>query len=150
MLFKPAMETRYSADAAVTHDGAAFPAEPVSNPHQLLLLAAEADVVALDEAQFFPQEIVSVANRLADMGKRVIAAGLDLDYQGNPFGPMPYLLATAEFVTKLHAICTRTGQPAHYSHRRISDSDTIRLGAQESYEPLSRQAFCQVRKVEKS
>ena len=98
-------------------------------------------MVALDEAQFFDDEIVGVCNELANSGKRVIIAGLDMDYEGNPFGPMPNLMAVAEFVTKVHAICTKTGNLANYSHRISKSKDLVLLGEREEYEPLSRLAF---------
>ena len=105
------------------------------------MLADSCDVVGIDEAQFFDDEIVKVCNDLANRGIRVIVAGLDMDYRGNPFGPMPALMATAEYVTKVHAICTRTGNLAHYSYRTSKEDDLLLLGEKENYEPLSRAAY---------
>ncbi|MDX1314494.1 MAG: thymidine kinase, partial [Eudoraea sp.] len=101
----------------------------------------DCDVVGIDEAQFFDDEIITVCNDLANMGIRVVVAGLDMDFKGNPFGPMPALMATAEYVTKVHAICTRTGNLANYSFRKSSNNDLVLLGETEEYEPLSRAAF---------
>ncbi|MCX8113261.1 MAG: thymidine kinase [Bacteroidia bacterium] len=143
-LFKPDLDTRYHPTDIVSHDQTRLHAQPVPNADAIYLLSSEADVVAIDEGQFFDEGIVRIADRLADEGKRVIVAGLDMDYRGQPFGPMPYLMAIAEFVTKLHAICTRTGLIAHYSYRKIEGSETILPGGTEMYEPLSRRAFCEL------
>ena len=142
-IFKPAIDKRYSDNEVVTHTGTSIPSETVTTARQILLLADNVEVVGIDEAQFFDDDIVDVANELANRGLRVVVAGLDMDYQGKPFGAMPNLLATAEFVTKLHAICMRTGQLAHYSHRlsRDTDTDRVKLGAKDAYEPLSRRAY---------
>ena len=150
-IFKPATDTRFAEDAVVAHTGNQIPSETVTSARQILLMLGDEQVVGIDEAQFFDDSIVDVANELANRGIRVLVAGLDMDYQGKPFGPMPLLLATAEFVTKLHAICVRTGRLAHYSHRRLSrdnssDEKQIKLGAREAYEPLSRQAYLEARK----
>lgn len=144
-LFKPDIDTRYHPSAVVSHDQTLLEAIPVSNSDALYLMSAEAQVVAVDEAQFFDEGIVSVLDRLADAGKRVIVAGLDMDYRGRPFGPMPYLMAIAEFVTKLHAVCVRTGGLAHYSHRKAPTEAPILPGGGSLYEPVSRQVFCQLR-----
>lgn len=144
-LFKPDIDTRYHASAIVSHDQTLLDAIPVPNSDAIYLLSAEAQVVAVDEAQFLDEGIVAVVNKLADEGKRVILAGLDMDYRGRPFGPMPYLMAIAEFVTKLHAVCVRTGGLAHYSYRKAEAADTILPGGQQLYEPVSRQFFCQYR-----
>ncbi|MCS7153897.1 MAG: thymidine kinase [Bacteroidia bacterium] len=143
-LFKPDVDTRYHPTAVVSHDQNLLQAQPVPNADAIYLLSAEADVVAIDEGQFFDEGIVSVSDRLADEGKRVIIAGLDMDYRGRPFGPMPYLMAIAEFVTKLHAVCKRTGLLAHYSYRKVAENGTILPGGNEIYEPLSRKAFCEL------
>jgi len=140
-LFKPDLDTRYHPTAIVSHDQNLLQAQPVPNADAIYLLSANADVVAIDEAQFFDEGIVEVVDRLADEGKRVIVAGLDMDYRGRPFGPMPYLMAIAEFVTKLHAVCTRTGMLAHYSYRKLQGNETILPGSSEIYEPVSRKAF---------
>lgn len=143
MIFKPAMDTRYHAEAIVSHDRRTIPSTPVTVSQQILLLSQEMQVVGVDEAQFFDEGIVAVCNELANQGKRVIIAGLDMDYAGKPFGSMPQLLATAEFVTKLHAVCTRTGRMAHYSYRKTEENTTIFLGEKDQYEPLSRAAYHQ-------
>lgn len=140
-IFKPGLDTRYAADAVVSHDQRSIASTAVSVAQQILLYAQDYSVIGIDEAQFFDADIVQVANDLANAGKRVIVAGLDMDYLGQPFGPMPQLLAIAEFVTKLHAICPRTGQLAHYSHRTVSQDGTVLLGEKAHYEPLSRAAY---------
>ncbi|MBS9774693.1 MAG: thymidine kinase, partial [Tenacibaculum sp.] len=114
------------------------------------LLADDVDVVGIDEAQFFDDEIVSVCNALANRGIRVIVAGLDMDFKGNPFGPMPALMATAEYVTKVHAVCTRTGNLAHYSFRKTLNDDLVMLGETQEYEPLSRGAYYKAMKEQKN
>ncbi len=146
-LFKPLIDQRYHPTAIVSHDQTALEAQPVESAQAIYLLSTDIQVVAIDEAQFFDQTIIEITNRLADEGKRVIIAGLDMDYRGRPFGPMPYLMAIAEFVTKLHAICVHTGQIAHYSYRKDADTGTIRLGSHELYEPVSRRVFRQYRKA---
>lgn len=140
-IFKPRMETRYSEHEVVSHDRRSIPSTPIPHSSQLPLLASGIDVVGIDEAQFFDDELPNVCQALAASGIRVIVAGLDLDYLGRPFGPMPALLALAEHVTKVHAICVKTGGLAHHSYR-ISDSESlVQLGESESYVPLSRGAF---------
>jgi thymidine kinase len=124
-----------------SHDQNQIPSTPVPAAANIPILADGCDVVGIDEAQFFDNEIVKVCNDLANRGIRVIVAGLDMDYQGNPFGPMPDLMATAEYVTKVHAICTRTGNLAHHSFRTIESDSLVLLGEKENYEPLSRAAF---------
>lgn len=145
MVFKPLTDNRYAENAVVTHDEGRMTARPVASALEVLDAARDADVVGLDEAQFFDDEIVRVANELADRGKRVIVAGLDMDFNGVPFGPMPYLMAVAEFVTKVHAICVRSGELAHYSHRLTPDSTQVMLGDRRTYEPLSRAEFVRER-----
>jgi thymidine kinase len=140
-IFKPALDVRYSADEVVSHDGAAIRSTPVESSSAILLMASDVDVVAVDEAQFFDEGIVDVCRRLADGGARVIVAGLDMDYMGNPFGPMPALLAAAEYVTKVHAICVRCGASALYSHRLAVGDSLVLLGETDSYEPLCRHCF---------
>ncbi|MEN2993260.1 MAG: thymidine kinase [Bacteroidia bacterium] len=145
-LFKPDIDQRYHPTAVVSHNNIALDAQPVPNSDAIYLLSAEADVVGIDEAQFLDMGIVEVANRLADEGKRVIVAGLDMDYRGRPFGPMPYLMAVAEFVSKLHAVCVYTGGLAHYSLRHASpEESTVVLGGKELYQPVSRKVFCSLR-----
>lgn len=140
-IFKPAVDTRYDDEMVVSHNANEIPSTPVPAAANIPLLATDVDVVGIDEAQFFDEEIVAVCNDLANRGIRVIVAGLDMDFKGNPFGPMPALMATAEYVTKVHAVCTRTGNLAHYSHRKVSNQDIVMLGEVEEYEPLSRAAY---------
>ena len=140
-IFKPEKDQRYDEALIVSHDKNSIPSTPVPSAEQILLIANEFDVVGVDEAQFFDDDIVRVCNELANQGARVIVAGLDLDYLGNPFGPMPNLLATAEFVTKVHAICKETGNLAHYSFRKSSDDAIVMLGEKDEYEPLDRSSF---------
>jgi len=141
LIFKPTTDVRYSESKVVSHDSNEIISTPVKSSKQIIQLSKDIDVVALDEAQFFDDGIVDVCNELANSGKRVIIAGLDMDYEGNPFGPMPNLMAVAEFVTKVHAICTKTGNLANYSHRISKSKDLVLLGEREEYEPLSRLAF---------
>ena len=140
-IFKPSIDTRYDDKDVVSHDDKYIPSTPVPAAANIRLLANDVDVVGIDEAQFFDDEIVNVCKDLANKGIRVIVAGLDMDFKGNPFGPMPNLMATAEYVTKVHAICTKTGNLAHYSHRKTADEKQVMLGENEAYEPLSRAAF---------
>jgi thymidine kinase len=141
LIFKPAVDTRYEVDRVVSHNKNAVDSICVSSSKEILALAKDVEVVGVDEAQFFDDDIVEVCNALADSGKRVIVAGLDMDYSGKPFGPMPNLMAIAEYVTKVHAICTQTGMLANYSFRKSSSEDQIELGEKDKYEPLSRTAF---------
>jgi len=140
-IFKPAIETRYHEEMVVSHDANQIRSTPVTSSAMMKLLAQGCDVVGIDEAQFFDDEIVTVCNDLANSGIRVIVAGLDMDFKGNPFGPMPALMATAEYVTKVHAVCTRTGNLAHYSFRKANNDNLVLLGETEEYEPLSRAAY---------
>ena len=140
-IFKPSVDVRYDELKVVSHDENEIRCSPVPSSSNILLLATEIDVVGIDEAQFFDEEIVSVCNTLANRGVRVIVAGLDMDYKGNPFGPMPALMATAEYVTKVHAVCTKTGNLAHFSHRKVADDNLVLLGEVKEYEPLSRAAY---------
>ena len=140
-IFKPKFDNRYSEEEVVSHVGTSIRSTPVEHSSQILLLASTAEVIGIDEAQFFDDGLPEVCNQLANMGVRVIVAGLDMDYTGKPFGPMPHLLAIAEYVTKVHAICVETGQLAHYSHRIIDGDKQVQLGEKESYAPLSRAAF---------
>jgi thymidine kinase len=148
-IFKPAMDVRYDETLVVSHDQTSYPGSPIDNPLEIPLLAADCDVVGIDEAQFFSDAIVEVCNLLANQGKRVIVAGLDMDFKGRPFGPMPFLMATAEYVTKVHAICVKTGNLANYSHRISSGENLVELGEKDKYEPLSRQAFWEILNKEK-
>ena len=142
-VFKPEMDQRYAQHNVVSHDSNEFAALAVKNASAVLTQAIGYDVVGLDEAQFFDDEIVAVCNALANNGVRVIIAGLDMDYKGIPFGSMPQLMATAEYVTKVHAICSRTGRLAQYSYRLDSNEDLVLLGETQEYQALSRAAFVQ-------
>lgn len=140
-IFKPEIDVRYDEDKVVSHDSNEIRSTPVPAAANIPILADDCDVVGIDEAQFFDDEIVKVCNDLANRGVRVIVAGLDMDFKGNPFGPMPALMATAEYVTKVHAVCTRTGNLAHYSFRKAKSDDLVLLGEVDEYEPLSRAAY---------
>lgn len=148
-IFKPTVDNRYADDMVVSHDENEIRCTPVPASSNILLMATEIDVVGIDEAQFFDDEIVNVCNELANRGTRVIVAGLDMDFQGKPFGPMPHLMATAEYVTKVHAICTKTGNLAHYSHRKVAGDKLVLLGQVHEYEPLSRAAYHRITQEEK-
>lgn len=141
MVFKPVFENRYHEQNVVSHNAVHIEATPVASARLILEQSLEADVIGIDEAQFFDEEIVLVCNHLANLGKRVIVVGLDMDYTGKPFGPMPNLLAVAEFVTKLHAICAVSGELASFSHRKTPSESTILLGEKDIYEPRSRKYF---------
>ena len=145
-IFKPSIDLRYNDELVTSHDQNQIRSTPVPAAANIPILADGCDVVGIDEAQFFDNEIIKVCNDLANTGVRVIVAGLDMDYQGNPFGPMPGLMATAEYVTKVHAVCTRTGNLANYSYRTSSEHDLVILGEKENYQPLSRSAFFNVKK----
>lgn len=140
-IFKPNIDVRYHDDKVVSHDSNEIRSTPVPAAANIPILADNCDVVGIDEAQFFDDEIVKVCNDLANRGVRVIVAGLDMDFKGNPFGPMPALMATAEYVTKVHAVCTRTGNLANYSYRKAKSDDLVLLGETDEYEPLSRAAY---------
>lgn len=140
-IFKPALDQRYSQQDVVSHDENAIPSTPVDAAEQILLLAGDADVIAIDEAQFFGMELVAVCQYLANDGKRVLVAGLDQDYLGQPFEPIPQLMAVAEHVTKLHAICVVCGAPANYSQRITHHNQRLLLGAGDIYEPRCRRCF---------
>ncbi|RRQ50138.1 thymidine kinase [Maribacter algicola] len=140
-IFKPMVDTRYDDDMVVSHDANEIRSTPVPAAANIRILADTCDVIGIDEAQFFDDEIITVCNDLANKGIRVIVAGLDMDFKGNPFGPMPALMATAEYVTKVHAICTRTGNLANYSFRKSNNDKLVMLGETNEYEPLSRGAF---------
>ncbi len=148
-IFKPAIDIRYDIEKVVSHDANEIRSTPVPSSANIRLLASDVDVVGIDEAQFFDDEIVAVCNDLANRGVRVIVAGLDMDFKGNPFGPMPALMATAEYVTKVHAVCTRTGNLAHYSHRKAASEELVLIGETQEYEPLSRSAYFRAMTEEK-
>ena len=127
-IFKPALDVRYSELDVVTHDGDSIPSTPVENSMSILLLSSNCEVIGIDEAQFFDQNLVTVCTELAERGVRVIVAGLDMDYTGKPFGPMPALCAISDDVTKVHAICVRCGALAYLSHRKVADTHQVMLG----------------------
>jgi thymidine kinase len=145
-IFKPVIDNRYSEEMVVSHDANAIPSTPIESSSRILLLSHDVSVVGIDEAQFFDEELASVCNTLANNGIRVIAAGLDIDYLGKPFGPMPELMATAEYVTKIHAICMNCGDLAHYSHRIVKGDALVVLGEKDTYEPLCRKCFLEKQK----
>ena len=140
-IFKPAIDTRYSVADVVSHDAKAIRCTAVSSPGNILLMTGDVDVIGIDEAQFFDMSLVDVCNSLANLGVRVIVAGLDMDYLGKRFGPLPALMATSEHVTKVHAICIRCGNLALYSHRTTDSNQLVVLGEMDSYEPLCRMCF---------
>ena len=148
-IYKPALDTRYSEADVVSHDATTIASTPVEAAASILLLAAEADVVGIDEAQFFEQGLVEVCTTLANQGKRVIIAGLDMDFQGQPFGPMPALCAVAEDVTKVHAICVKCGDLAYVSHRIVADERRVLLGEKDEYAPLCRACYNEAMKNQK-
>ena len=140
-IFKPAIDVRYDEEKVVSHDSNEIRSTPVPAAANIPILADGCDVVGIDEAQFFDDEIVHVCNVLANKGIRVIVAGLDMDYNGAPFGPIPSLLARAEYVTKLHAICLKCGGLAHFSHRLSEEDSKVLIGEKKEYEPLCRSCF---------
>ena len=140
-IFKPKLDNRYADEEVVSHNQNKIKSTPVETPDEILLLVSNCDVVGIDEAQFFDEIIVEIANQLANNGVRVVIAGLDMDYMGRPFGPMPNLMATAEYVTKVHAICKKTGNLANYSMRTSGSDDLVQLGETDSYEAVSRKVF---------
>lgn len=140
-IFKPYIDTRYAEKKVVSHDANEMHSHSVSFSEEIFKMVKDADVVAIDEVQFFDTGIVNVCNVLANKGIRVITAGLDKDYLGNPFGPMPALMACAEYVTKVHAVCVRCGALANFSHRISKDNSLILLGEKNNYEPLCRECF---------
>lgn len=144
-IFKPVIDTRYSVEAVVSHDENSIQSTPVENSANILLLAGDVDVVGIDEAQFFDKGLVEVCQKLADMGIRVIIAGLDMDFKGKPFGPMPDLMAVADYVSKVHAICMRCGDVAQFSHRLVANEKQVLLGEKSEYEPLCRVCYNKVK-----
>lgn len=140
-IFKPSLDKRYSETRVVSHDDKSIVSTPVDHATAILLLAGDVNVVGIDEAQFFDNAIVDVCNKLADKGIRVVIAGLDMDFMGKPFGPMPALLAIAEYVTKVHAICMRCGNLAQYSFRKSDEDQVVVLGEKDKYEPLCRTCY---------
>jgi thymidine kinase len=140
-IFKPAMDVRYHEQQIVSHNENAILSTPIENSQTILLLASEVDVVGIDEAQFFDDQLPDVCDQLAARGTRVIVAGLDMDYTGKPFGQMPFLLAKADYITKLHAICVRCGNIASFSYRKSQTGAQVLLGEQDLYEPRCRQCY---------
>ncbi len=145
-IFKPSMEVRYDENNIVSHDANAIQSTPVPASSNILLLGHEVDVIGIDEAQFFDDQLPYVCETLANAGTRVIVAGLDMDYFGKPFGPMPHLLATADYISKVHAICISCGDLATHSHRIVNDGSLILLGEKDSYIPLCRSCFVKEQK----
>lgn len=140
-IFKPAIDIRYAEKEVVSHDSNSIPSTPVEHSSAILLLGGNAKVIGIDEAQFFDDELPNVCIQLANKGVRVIVAGLDMDYQGRPFGPMPNIMAVAEDVYKVHAVCVKCGAPANYSYRFTKEDSVVLLGEKESYEPRCRHCY---------
>lgn len=140
-IYKPAVDTRYSESFVVSHDDRTITSSPVENASMILLLSSDVHVIGIDEAQFFDKGIVDVCNKLADKGVRVIVAGLDMDFSRKPFGPMPDIIAIADYVTKVHAICVECGNLANYSFRKTAARDVVMIGEQDLYKPLCRNCF---------
>jgi thymidine kinase len=140
-IFKPSLDKRYSGNRVVSHDEKSIVSTPVDHASAILLLSGDVDVIGIDEAQFFDNSVVDVCNELADNGVRIVVAGLDMDFMGKPFGPMPALLAIAEYVTKVHAICMRCGNLAQYSFRKSDEEQVVVLGEKDKYEPLCRMCY---------
>ncbi|MGN1220560.1 MAG: thymidine kinase [Candidatus Cryptobacteroides sp.] len=149
-IYKPCIDVRYSDEEVVSHDSHSIPSTPIDSPASMLLLSSDVEVVGIDEAQFFDDTIVEVVQTLADRGVRVIIAGLDTDFMGKPFGPMPALMAVAEDIQKVHAICVRCGSPANHSHRLSSSDKLVVLGEKDIYEPLCRHCFNAAIEAEKA
>jgi len=148
-IFKPQIDKRYSSTEIVSHDDQKLPSQLVRNAQKIIPLSLEAQVVGIDEAQFFGKSLVNVCQKLANMGKRVIVAGLDMDYRGEPFKPIPELLAIAEDITKTHAICVICGNPANYTYRKTSSTDQVVIGAADIYEARCRNCYRPAQRVRK-
>ncbi len=140
-IYKPTIDVRYSEDKVVSHNASSIPSTPVQSSSEILSHSSDADVIGIDEAQFFDEGIVDVVQELANKGKRVIIAGLDMDFAGKPFGPMPLLMAIAEDVQKVHAICVKCGSLANHSHRLSKSDDLVVIGEKDIYEPLCRSCY---------
>ena len=140
-VFKPVTDTRNKQNKIESHSSIKIDATTIKNINEVLVFKNKFDIIGIDEAQFFSDDIIDVCNTIANSGSRVIVAGLDMDYSGKPFGPMPFLMAIAEEVTKVHATCSETGEPALYSFRKTDDKETIMIGEKKHYKPLSRRAF---------
>ncbi len=145
-IFKPAIDTRYSDEEVVSHNSTSIRSTPVTSSQNILLLTGDVDVVGIDEAQFFDNGIIEVCIKLANQGIRVVVAGLDMDFLGRPFGPMPALFAVAEYVTKVHAVCMHCGDLAQYSFRRSDNESIVVLGEKDIYEPLCRRCYNEIKK----
>lgn len=143
-IFKPVIDNRYASNELVSHDDHFIPGSSVENSAAILLLSSDVEVVGIDEAQFFDKGLIEVCSKLANQGLRVIVAGLDMDFKGQPFGPMPGIMAVADYVTKVHAICVQCGQVAQFSHRLIAGEKQIMVGEKSEYEPLCRDCYNQV------
>ena len=148
-IYKPCIDVRYSDDQVVSHDSHSIPSTPIDSPASMLLLSSDVEVVGIDEAQYFDETIVEVVQTLANRGVRVIVAGLDTDFLGKPFGPMPALMAVAEDVQKVHAVCMKCGSPANHSHRLSSSEQLVVLGEKDIYEPLCRHCYNEAMKKER-
>ena len=148
-IYKPCIDVRYSEDKVVSHDSHSIPSIPIDSPSKMLLLSNDVEVVGIDEAQFFDDTLVEVVQTLANRGVRVIIAGLDTDFMGKPFGPMPALMAVAEDIQKVHAICVKCGSPANHSHRLSKSNELVVLGETDIYEPLCRHCYNAAIKEEK-
>ena len=149
-IYKPCIDVRYSEDKVVSHDSHSIPSTPIDSPAKMLELSSDVEVVGVDEAQFFDSSIVEVVQALANKGIRVIIAGLDTDFLGKPFGPMPALMAVAEDIQKVHAICVRCGSPANHSHRLSKSEELVLLGEKDEYEPLCRHCYNAAVEAEKN
>jgi len=143
-IFKPAIDVRYSLTEVVSHDEKSIRSTPVEHSSNILLLSSEVETIGIDEAQFFDKGLIEVVTQLANMGLRVIVAGLDMDFRGNPFGPMPGLMAVADHIDKVHAICVRCGSIAQFSHRLSEKEQVVLLGEKDIYEPICRDCFNKV------
>ena len=148
-IYKPCIDVRYSEEEVVSHEGHSIMSTPIDSPASMLLLSSDVEVVGIDEAQFFDDTIVEVVQTLANRGVRVIIAGLDTDFMGKPFGPMPALMAVAEDIQKVHAICVKCGSPANHSHRLTSNDKLVVLGEKDVYEPLCRHCYNAALEAEK-
>jgi thymidine kinase len=148
-IFKPCIDVRYSEDEVVSHDSHSIHSTPIESPAQMLELSNDVEVVGIDEAQFFDDSLIEVVQTLANRGIRVIIAGLDTDFLGKPFGPMPALMAVAEDIQKVHAICVKCGSPANHSHRLSASDELVVLGETDIYEPLCRHCYNAAVKAEK-
>ena len=149
-IYKPCIDVRYSEDQVVSHDSHSIPSTPIDSPASMLLLSSDVEVVGIDEAQFFDETLVEVVQTLANRGIRVIIAGLDTDFLGKPFGPMPSLMAVAEDIQKVHAICVKCGSPANHSHRLSANDQLVVLGEKDVYEPLCRHCYNAAIQAEKA